>query len=81
VVGRHGDALRLKVAAPPVDGRANDACVMLLAELFGVRRADVELISGRASRSKRFRVGGVTAAEACRILENAVGGQGRRPDD
>jgi hypothetical protein len=42
--------------APPVDGRANAECVRFLAEFFGVRRADVEIIAGLASRTKLVRV-------------------------
>jgi uncharacterized protein (TIGR00251 family) len=63
VVGRHGDSLKIRVAAPPVDGRANDAAVALLAEALEVKARDVELVSGQRSRVKRFRVRGVTAEE------------------
>jgi uncharacterized protein (TIGR00251 family) len=70
VVGRHGDALKVRVAAPPEQGRANDALVKLLAESFGVAPSAVELVSGQSSRQKRFRVSGVdTAAMAQRVDE------------
>jgi uncharacterized protein (TIGR00251 family) len=59
VVGRHGDAVKVRVAAPPVDDRANVAVAELLAELFGIPRADVELVAGGKSRVKRFRLRGV----------------------
>jgi uncharacterized protein (TIGR00251 family) len=59
VTGRHGTALKVRVAAPPEGGRANKASAELLAETFGVKPADVELISGEKSRSKRFRLGRV----------------------
>lgn len=59
IVGRHGDALKVKVAAPPVEGRANAAVAELLSRTFGCRAADVELVSGPSSRSKRFRLSGV----------------------
>lgn len=58
VVGRHGDALKVRVAAPPVGGRANEAAVSLLAETFAVKEKQVDLVSGEASRSKRFRISG-----------------------
>ena len=45
VVGRHGNAVKLRVAAPPVDHRANTAVAQLLAELFGITTGDVELLS------------------------------------
>lgn len=56
VVGRHGDALKLRVAAPPVGGRANEAAGALLAETFDVKAKQVELVSGETSRAKRFRI-------------------------
>ncbi len=56
VVGRHGDALKVRVAAPPERGRANEALAALLAEAFGVGAKDVTLVGGETSRSKRFRL-------------------------
>ena len=72
VVGRHGDALKVKVAAPPEQGRANAACAELVAELAGVAAADVELTGGGASRSKRFRLTGVDPEELTRRIDQAV---------
>lgn len=54
--GLHGDALKIRLAAPPVDGQANEALIAFLAEAFGVPKRQVKLISGHASRSKRVRV-------------------------
>ena len=62
VGGRHGDALRVAVKAPPVGGKANAACVEALAEAFGVERRDVEIHSGARGRRKRVRVTGETRA-------------------
>ncbi len=56
ILGRHGGALKLRVAAPPVDDRANAAAVALLAEEFGVTAGDIELVAGQRSRLKRFRI-------------------------
>ena len=72
VVGRHGDALKLKVAAPPEQGRANEACSKLLAEIFGVSAGDVELASGGSSLSKRFAIAGVDREEFVQRLELAL---------
>ncbi len=72
VVGRHGTALKVRVAAPPEGGRANEALTRLLAETLGVGPSDVTLVSGEKSRAKRFRVAGVDADELPRILERAV---------
>src|SRR5947207_10708984 len=69
VVGRHGDALKVRVAAPPEKGRANEACLELLAKVLGVAASDVTLTSGESSRSKRFTVTGVEADEVAKQLE------------
>ena len=58
VGGLRGDALRVAVSAPPVDGRANAACVAALAEAFGVARRAVELDPGSRGRRKRVRIRG-----------------------
>ena len=72
VSGRYGDALKVRVAAPPEGGRANAASRAFLAELLGVKEAQVELTSGESSRSKRFRITGVEPDDARRILDGAV---------
>jgi uncharacterized protein (TIGR00251 family) len=72
VVGRFGDALKLKVGAPPEGGRANEAVATLLATTLGVGRDAVNLTSGASSRSKRFRVGPVDVEESRRLLAEAV---------
>jgi uncharacterized protein len=70
VTGRHGDALKVRVAAPPVDGRATEAARLALAEAFGVAPATVTLVTGESSRLKRFRIEGLAAADAqARILD------------
>jgi uncharacterized protein len=72
VVGRHGDSLKLRVAAPPVDGRANAAAVALIAAALGVKERDVELVSGERSRLKRFRVVGIDADDVEARLRQAL---------
>ena len=72
VVGRHGNALKVRVAAPPQGGRANDECGALLAETFGVKPASVELSGGASSRAKRFRISGVELHGFQRRLEQVV---------
>ncbi|MBL8523398.1 MAG: DUF167 domain-containing protein [Betaproteobacteria bacterium] len=54
--GLHGDALKIRVAAPPVDGAANEALKKFLAQTFKVPLRNVELISGASSRNKRFSI-------------------------
>jgi uncharacterized protein (TIGR00251 family) len=64
VVGLHGDALKLKLQAPPIDGRANDALVRFLAERLGVGRGAVVITHGLSSKRKLVEVTGVDAAAA-----------------
>jgi uncharacterized protein len=84
VVGRHGDAVKIRVAAPPERGRANEVLLAFLAEELGLKKEGVELVSGSSSRSKRFRLHGVDPDEFRRNLErlvdagNAPGGPGVR---
>jgi uncharacterized protein (TIGR00251 family) len=72
VVGRHGSSLKVRVAAPPVDGRANVAAAALIAETLGVKEGDVELVSGPRSRLKRFRIAGVDAEDVESRLRHAL---------
>lgn len=64
VAGRHGDAWKVRVSAPPEDGRANDAVVALLAEVLHIARTDVELVSGHSSRDKKVMLRGLAQADA-----------------
>ncbi|HEU4563477.1 MAG TPA: DUF167 domain-containing protein [Gemmatimonadaceae bacterium] len=61
VDGVHGDALKVRLAAPPVDGAANEALAELLAEVLGVRAGAVRIVSGRTGRTKLVEVDGVSA--------------------
>lgn len=74
VAGRHGDALKIRIAVAPEAGRANAAIAELLADLLGVRVGDVELVQGSRHRAKRFRVRGLAAAEAVRLLDARLAG-------
>lgn len=56
VAGVHGDALRIRLAAPPVDGKANAELLRFLADAFGVPRRAVTLVRGEASRQKLVRI-------------------------
>jgi len=58
VAGLHGDALKIRLAAPPIEGRANEALLRFIAELFKVPLRDVELKQGEQSRHKRVEVRG-----------------------
>ena len=72
VVGRHGDALKVRVAAPPSGGRANEACAELVAGILGVKSSQVTLSGGESSRQKRLTVSGVEPEEVTRLLAEAM---------
>jgi uncharacterized protein (TIGR00251 family) len=54
VMGLHGDELRVRVCSPPIDGRANDEVIEVLARAIGLRSRDVALLTGHSSRSKQL---------------------------
>ena len=60
VTGEVGDALKLSLTAPPVDGKANAACIEFFAKLLKVPRSSVTIAAGETSRNKMSRVSGVT---------------------
>lgn len=63
VVGLYGDKLKIAVATPPVDGKANQAIIAFLAKTLGISKSKLTLISGETSREKRIRIQGITANE------------------
>lgn len=76
VGGRHGDALRVRVTEPPVEGRATEAARRALADALRLPRHRVSLAGGERSRLKRFRLQGVTVEEAAERLGATLGEQG-----
>jgi hypothetical protein len=68
LAGRHGDALKVRLAAPPVDGAANDALVRFLSDRLGVPRTAVRLEAGAGGRAKVVTVHGIGPEEARRRL-------------
>ncbi len=68
VAGVQGDALKLRITAPPVEGKANDECIRLLAELLGVKRGQVTIIAGHASRTKTVAVEGLKADHVASLI-------------
>jgi len=68
VAGRAGDAWKLDLAAPPVDGKANAACVRFFAELAGVPQSRVRIVLGLSSRSKVVEVEGVPQEALERLM-------------
>ncbi len=67
-VGLHGDALKIRIAAPPVEGAANDALCSYLAEQFGLQKSAVVIQSGHGSRRKRVLLKNVSAQRVREVL-------------
>lgn len=78
VVGRHGGALKVRVAAPPVDGRANALLTDVVARTLGVAASQVELVGGASSRDKRVKVTGVTPELVDAALSRTLAGASGR---
>lgn len=71
IVGVEGDAVKVRLNAPPVEGRANEALVKFFAQELGVARAQVEILRGDTSRHKVVRVRGVALAKIQELLKKA----------
>jgi uncharacterized protein (TIGR00251 family) len=71
ITGVFGDALKLSLTTPPVEGRANQACIEFFAKLFKVPRSSVTIAAGETSRNKVIRVAGITAEQGLDRLRDA----------
>ncbi|MDI3324645.1 DUF167 family protein [Pontibacterium granulatum] len=56
IVGLHGDSLKIRITAPPIDGRANTHLIKFLAKTFGVTKRDITILSGELGRQKRIKI-------------------------
>jgi len=63
ITGELGDALKVALTAPPVEGKANEACIEFFAKFLKVPRSSVSIAAGQSSRNKVIRVVGLTADE------------------
>ena len=68
ITGTVGEALKVSVSAPPLDGRANVAVVEFFSEILSVPRASVQVVSGERSRNKTVRIAGCSGADVLRRL-------------
>jgi uncharacterized protein len=73
ITGVMGDVLKLALTAPPVEGRANEACTAFVAELLNVPRSSVTIAAGESSRQKLIRIAGVRAAQVEEKLRAVLG--------
>ena len=72
IAGEIGGALKVALTAPPVEGKANEACIRFFAEFLRVPRSSVTIAAGESSRNKVIRVHGLTAAQVEERLRSAV---------
>ena len=63
IIGEVGGALKVALTAPPIEGRANEACVEFLANLLDVPRSSIAIAAGQSSRNKVIRIAGLSATE------------------
>lgn len=68
VAGIQDGALKIRITAPPVDGKANDECLRLIAGLLGVKRARLSILAGHTSRTKTVAAAGMKAADVASLL-------------
>jgi len=73
ITGEIGDALKLALTAPPIEGRANEACIEFFAKVLRVPRSSVSIASGQSSRAKVVRVHALSASEVEQRLRAAIG--------
>lgn len=63
IVGNHDGALKVRIAAPPVDGAANAELIKILAGTFGVSKNQIEILSGQTSKTKQVKINGVSSSD------------------
>ncbi len=68
ICGIHGDSLKVAISAPPLEGRANKAVILLFSKLFSVRRKDLTLFTGEQSRFKTLLFSNLSAADIKELL-------------
>ena len=73
ITGEVGDALKVSLTEPPIEGRANEACIEFFAKLLKVPRSSVTIASGHSSRNKVVRVVGLTAEGLRKCVERSAG--------
>jgi hypothetical protein len=66
--GVMGDAIKLAITAPPVDGKANQAVIQYLSDLFRVPKSSIEIVSGETGRNKVIAIRGMSAAQVLKVL-------------
>jgi uncharacterized protein len=73
ITGLIGDSLKIALTAPPVEGKANEACIHFLAKFLNVPRSSVTIAAGESSRQKLIRIAGMQAAQVEEKLRSLLG--------
>lgn len=68
LAGLQGDALKIRITAPPVEGRANEACIRFLASLFNVKKNRIAIEAGHKSKNKQVSIAGLTCGDVRAVL-------------
>lgn len=71
IVGVEGDAVKIRLCAPPVEGRANEALVKFLADMFRLSKSNVEIVTGETGRRKLVRLRGVRGEQLDKLIQGA----------
>ncbi|MBI4743302.1 MAG: YggU family protein [Actinobacteria bacterium] len=72
IVGSYRETLKIKIKAPPVEGKANQECLRFLASFFDVKKNQIKLISGETGRLKRIAISGISYEEIVSKLEKYI---------
>jgi uncharacterized protein (TIGR00251 family) len=72
ITGTLGDALKISLTAPPIEGRGNQACIEFLADLLKLPRSSITIAAGQTSRNKLIRISGVSPADIEARLRRVV---------
>ena len=70
VVGEHDGALKVRIAAPPIDGAANAELVKVLAKTFAVSKSEIEIVGGQTSKTKQIKILKLSKANFLQLLSN-----------
>ncbi len=69
IVGEHDGALKIRIAAPPVEGAANEELIKILSKRFGVAKSQLEIVGGQTSKQKQVRVSGINRENLLNLIQ------------
>jgi len=72
IVGIHDDALKLKISAPQIEGRANAECIRFISDILSIRKNQISILSGHKSKKKNLMVEGMSVQQAISIFKHRM---------